>query len=465
MMSKDVLAFDLGASNGRAIVATYEEGKIKLNEIHRFSNDPVEMNNYIYWDFLRLFHELKTALIKAKKKGFHIQSVGIDSWGVDYGLVDGDGELIGNPIHYRDKRAAAGMEKLLQLYDEKDFKKRTGMDCVSYNTVNQLVNDRILLKSDDSKKDELRMLNIPDLFNYYLTGVMASEFSMATTTQLFDYENKDWNYELIEELQLPKTLFAPIQESGKIIGTVKESIISELKIEPLQVVSVTSHDTASAIQSIAADEEDFLFIATGTWVIVGSKQSHMIMNDEVMKYNLSNEGSKMPYVNLLKNHVGLWMLQESKRHWQKESMEIDFSEMVSEGEKAEIDSFIDIMDTRFFEPGNMPLKVADYCRETNQRVPETIGEIVKVIEQSLAKQIAKTLFQIEEAVGKNYTQVHIIGGGIQDRLLCSLIEKYSGKKLVIGPKEGTTFGNVIDQFMALEVFGEEDRLSVLKNSI
>jgi rhamnulokinase/L-fuculokinase len=460
MNQNQVLAFDLGASNGRAIVAQYDEGKIELHEVHRFSNDPVELNQYLYWDFPRLFHELKTALLAAKNQGFHLQSLGIDSWGVDYGLLDEAGELIANPIHYRDKRAARGMEMLLEKFNKDELKQFTGMDCVSYNTINQLMNDRQV-----AKNMPLKLLNIPDLFNYFLTGSLSSEYSMVTTTQLYNYETKDWNYKLMKELSIPAELFSPVMTSGSLIGDLKPSICEELNMKPLKIVSVTSHDTAAAIRAIPSNEEDFLFIATGTWIIVGSKQKQMTMNDHVMKYNLTNEGGKYTNVNLMKNHVGLWILQESKRQWHREGMTVDFAEMVSLGIEADIDAFIDIMDSRFFEPGNMPLKVVDYCKESGQRVPTTIGEIVRVIEQSLAKQIAQTLLELEEAVGKTYEQVHIIGGGIQDALLCNLIESYSGKKLVVGPKEATTLGNVIDQFVALDIIKESERIEVLKKSI
>lgn len=459
-MSKQVLAFDIGASNGRAIVGEYIDGQILLHEVHRFSNDPVQLNGYLYWDFPRLFHELKTSLVKAKNHGFNVLSVGVDTWGVDYGLIDEDGELMANPIHYRDERAQQGMNQLLERFNEEDLKKQTGMDCVSYNTVNQLMNERLLKKSGVTA-----MLNMPDLFNYFLTGIKGSEYSMASTTQLFDYKKDCWNDALIESIGINKDIFQEIIPSGTVVGNIKESIQQELKIKPVKVVSITSHDTAAAIRSVQTDDEDFLFIATGTWIIVGSKQKKMVMNDKVMTYNLTNEGGKYPNVNLLKNHVGLWMLQEVKRELEKEGHEISFTLMIDEAEKAQIDSHVDILDTRFFEPGDMSFKVQAFCKETKQTIPETMGEIVKVIEQSLAKQIAETLDHIEEAANKQYDTVYLFGGGVQDRLLCHLIEEYSGKKVILGAKEATAFGNVIDQFVALDVFDETKRIDILKNSI
>jgi len=458
--SRQVMAFDLGASNGRAIVGDFNYGKIVLHEVHRFNNDAVKLGNYLYWDFPRLFHELKTALVKAKNMGFVIESVGVDTWGVDYGLIDEEGDLITNPVNYRDDRAAAGMKQLLESFTKDELKLLTGMDCVTYNTVNQLINDKFLARGHAKA-----MLNMPDLFNFFLTGIYSSEYSMATTTQLYDYENKTWNWPLISKLELDPTIFQKVISSGTIVGDVKEDLLEELNMPSLKVSSVTSHDTAAAVRAVPTDGEEFLFIATGTWVIVGSKQKSVTMNDQVMAYDLTNEGGKFPHVNLLKNHVGLWMLQESKKYWEKAGHSLGFGDLVDMAEKVSVKAHVDITDERFFEPGNMPLKIQDYCRESHQEVPDSIGEIVLVIEQSLAKQIAESMGHIELATGKAYEEVYVFGGGVQDRLLLRLIGEYSGKKVVVGPKEATAFGNVLDQMIALDILKEDQRIKVLKASM
>ncbi len=460
MEKTQVMAFDLGASNGRAMIGDFVDGRITLHEVHRFNNDPVKLNNHLYWDFPRLFHELKTALIKSKNQGYEIVSVGIDTWGVDYGLIDEEGELIGNPVHYRDDRAAKGLALLMEKYDKETLKINTGMDCVSYNTVNQLLSDKQLTKGHVKA-----MLNMPDLFNYFLTGKMASEFSISSTSQLYDYNSHCWNLPMIQELQLPVNIFQEVIPSGTVVGEIKEELLEEMKMASVKVVAVTSHDTAAAIRSIPADEEDFLFIATGTWVIVGSKQTSMTMNQEVIDGDLTNEGGKFPNVNLLKNHNGLWILQESKRHWETEGVSISFAEMVRLARETNFESTIDILDERFFEPGNMPGKVKEYCEETGQAIPESIGEIVLVIEQSLAKQIAVTLKNIEKAVGKTYKKVYVFGGGVQDNLLCELIGRYSMKEVILGPKEATAFGNVLDQLIALGILDEAARIQVMEKSL
>lgn len=454
-----VLAFDLGASSGRGIIGEYLDGRIKLTEIHRFDNEPVLIQGVLYWDFLRLYHELKRTIKIAEQKGYSIASLGIDSWGVDYGVLDIKGRLMGNPVHYRDARAQRGMERLLERYTNEDLKARTGMDCVSYNTVNQLMEEEHVLQ-----RHAHCILNIPDLMNYCLTGKMASEYSMATTTQLFDYDKNTWNEAFIAELGFDRRLFHEVISSSTLLGSVQKEIIEELQVPSFQVVSVTSHDTAAAIQSVASEKKNFLFVATGTWIIVGSKQDGLTMNEAVMKYGLSNEGGRYPSVNLLKNHVGLWLIQETKRQLEKEGQVLSFSDLIEAGKAAQSDTFIDIMDERFFQLGNMVKKIEDYARETKQPIPKSVGEVIRIIEQSLGRQIARTLQQIEEATGIMEEEVFLFGGGIQDELLCECIEFYSGKKVVKGAKEATALGNILDQFIALGLIDEKNKNQVLKAS-
>lgn len=438
----EVLALDLGASNGRAIVGKEENGSISYHEVHRFKNEPVKLGNYLYWDFPRLFHELKTGLIKAKNQGFCVECVGVDSWGVDYGLIDIDGDLVNNPVHYRDERSEKGRQQLLTIIDEKELKIKTGMDSVSYNTVNQLLKDKNI-------KENVSFLNIPDLFNYLMTGIKGSEFSMATTTQLVDYDTLNWNWDLISTCGLSKDLFNEILPSGRIVGNATPEFLKQIGYTSLKVASVTSHDTASAVSS-TGNEDDFLFVATGTWIIVGSSQKQMTMNDIVMEHDLSNEGGKYPNVNLLKNHVGLWILQEVKREWEKEGIETDYPDMIAAARKSTIESIIDIDDDRFYAPGDMIQKIHQYLEETNQPLPKNMGDMVLIIEQSLAKKISETLKNIEKACGKEYEDVHVFGGGVRDSLLLELIEKYAKKKVVMGEIEATTIGNVKEQLSAMK---------------
>ncbi|MBC7960520.1 MAG: rhamnulokinase, partial [Vallitaleaceae bacterium] len=262
-----MLAFDFGASSGRGILGEIRDGKLTLQEVHRFSNDPVQLKNHLQWDFLRLIHEVKQCLTKCKNNGEEIVSIGVDTWGVDYGLLDGDGELMGNPFHYRDSRNEPMIEHCFKFISKEALITQSGLDCLPYNTIYQLLAETQVAHGPIYRAEQ--MLLMPDLFNYILTGQKRSEYSIATTTQLFDYSKSDWNYELLETLQLPRKLFAPVIYPGEIVGELTPEIRSELDLQPCKVISVGSHDTASAIAAIPAESEDFIFISTGTWVMVG----------------------------------------------------------------------------------------------------------------------------------------------------------------------------------------------------
>lgn len=442
-----MLAFDFGASSGRGILGEIKEGKMILKEVHRFSNDPVQLKNHLQWDFLRLVHEVKQCLLKCKNDGETIDSIGVDTWGVDYGLLDVEGELIGNPFHYRDLRTEPMLEHCFKYINKEDLIQKSGLDCLPYNTIYQLLAETQLNDGPINKAEQ--MLLMPDLFNYILTGQKRSEYTIATTTQLFDYEKSNWNYELIQMLNLPQHLFAPVIYSGAIVGELTAEIITELDIKSCKVISVGSHDTASAIAAIPAETDDFIFISTGTWVMVGVEAESLTVNETTKAYGLSNEGSASGKVNLLRNIMGLWLMQECKRQWLKEGCNIDYPEMVAEGLKAQVTCVINPDDPTFYAPGNMPEKIKNYCRMSNQQVPESVGEIVRAIAEGLALRISHTIEGLEEATGKTYEVIHMFGGGIQDVLFCQTVADFTGKKVITGPKEATAMGNILLQGMGL----------------
>ncbi len=453
----DVLAVDLGASNGRGIVGRYDENKksLSLHEVHRFENEPVKLGDYLYWDFPYLFRQIKIALLNAKNEGFDVKSIAVDTWGVDYGLIDKNAQLISNPINYRDDRSTKGLEKLLSMYSKEDLKKRTYMNSESYNTVNQL-----LFESNIDLGE--KMLFMPDLFTYFLSGESVCEYSMASTSQLVDYDNLDWNWKFIDELGLNKKIFTEITKPMQVAGKLKKEIADEIGIEQIDVVSITGHDTHLALNSVPSEADDFLFVATGTWIIIGSKQKKPVYNESLVKFDLSNEGGTYPDVNILKNHVGLWLMQRTKKYFNDRGDDIGFSEMIDLGEKSKLDSLIDIADPRFFGMGKMPELIADYLKETGQEPAETVGDYVRVIERSLAKKIAETIANIETTVDKTYEEVYMFGGGLRDRLLKGFIEEFSGKKIIEGVIEGTATGNVLEQLMSLGVIDDSQRVEIIK---
>lgn len=438
----DVLAIDLGASSGRAIVGQKKNGQTILHEVHRFSNGPVTINGTMHWDIHKLLNEIYTGIKKSFEAGYHPISLAVDSWGVDYGLIDDRGQLVDQPVHYRDQRSYDGQQILLKKYQEKTLKKRTYMASSFYNTVNQLLAEKHLDRSN------LTLLNMPDLINYFLTGKMNSEYSMATTTQLYDYHQMTWHDQLIGELALTNLRLLEPKACCHVIGNLKPALINDLQVPEMKVISITSHDTAVALRTL--EEDNVLFIATGTWIIVGVTCDEMLMNETILNGPMSYEGGLYPKKNLLINQMGLWLIQESKRYWQEQNMPYSFSELVKAGKEADIDSIIDVSDERFAAPGDMPEKIKAYCEETQQPVPDTVGEVICVIACSLAKKIAEHIDMLEVAIGQTYDTVHMYGGGIQDQLLIEMIKKYTNKSIELGVVEATAYGNVLEQFITLE---------------
>lgn len=443
---KRVLAFDFGASSGRAIIGTYDNGKISLEEVHRFSNDPVTVNGTMYWDVLRLFHEIKQGIIKAKHAG-GFDSIGIDTWGVDFGLIDKFGCLVENPIHYRDKRNLGMIEEAEKIVSKKEMYEKTGIQFMDFNTLFQLLSlkknrPHILERAD-------KLLFMPDLFSYMLTGKMVTEYSIATTSQMIDFNTHDWNYELLEKLDIPTDIFAPIVKSGTTVGNLSDEICEELGVEPVPVIAVCGHDTQSAITAVPKPEGDIAFISSGTWSIFGTELDKPVVNDKTFELNITNEGGYDYVTGFLKNIIGLWLIQESRRQWRKEGKEYSFAEL--EKMALEAKPFmcrIDPDSPEFTPPGNIPKRVCDYCERTGQYVPQTVGEIMRCIYESLALKYKDTFEMIKECTGKDYDCLHIIGGGTKDTLLSRMTAEACGCTVKTGPVEATVFGNVVIQLIS-----------------
>ncbi len=440
-MNKRILAFDFGASSGRAIIGTFNGKTIELEEVHRFSNDPVMLGDTFYWDVLRLFHEIKQGLVKARLAG-GFDAIGIDTWGVDFGLLDKDGRLLENPVHYRDLRTDGMIQKTFETVPADELYKETGLQFMSYNTLFQLV-------SLKEKRPELleradKFLFMPDLFVYFLTGNKKSEYSIASTSQLVSPYTHDWNRELIRRMGFSENLFSPLVDSGTSAGTLRKELCEELDLPPVEVMYVTGHDTASAVASVPAKKGDeFVYISSGTWSLMGIESDAPIINEKSAKYNYTNEGGINRTTRFLCNIMGLWLIQESRRQWIREGQELSFNDM----EKAALaspafQSFIDPTADVFMTPGNMPERIREFCRKTGQHVPETVGEVVRCIYESLALKYRETFKNIEEIAGKKYGVLHIVGGGTKDGLLSQFSANACGVPVVCGPIEATAMGNI-----------------------
>lgn len=463
MNKKQVLAFDFGASSGRCILGTLEDGKIKMEEIHRFSNDPVYVGDTMHWDILRLFFEIKQGILKAKNRS-EFQSIGIDTWGVDFGLIDEHGALVENPIHYRDDRTLNMQEEVFKLIDKEKLYKITGNQIENFNTIFQiysLVKDRpwILDRAD-------KMLLIPDLFNYFLTNKKKTEYSIASTTQLMNVFDKSWSDEILSNLNISKDIFTDIVPTGTVIGVLQKKVCDELGVPPVKVVAVAEHDTQSAVVSVPTDKEDFIFISSGTWSLFGTEIKTPIINDIAIKYNISNEGGYGNTITLLKNIIGLWLVQESRRQWQREGKDFSFSELEKMATNcSDFHSFVDPDSPEFMSVGNIPERIKQFCKKTRQQVPKNEGEIISCINQSLALKYRYTLEQIEQCTGKRYDEINMIGGGIQSELLCQMTASASNKKVIAGPVEATALGNVAVQFMALgDIKDIKEARAIINNS-
>lgn len=445
--AKKVLAFDFGASSGRAIVGTLKDGKITMQEVHRFSNDPVMVNGTMYWDTLRQFYEIKQGIVKAKKYG-EIESIGIDTWGVDFGLLDEHGELLENAIHYRDERTRDMIDKVFEKIPRDRLYEITGNEFMYFNTIFQMaaLKEKRPWIMDRAKK----FLFTPDLFNYFLTGEQKSEYTMATTSSMFDIRKKEWSKEVADALGLDMSFFPEVITSGTVVGELTPEICEELSVSPTKIVAVAAHDTQSASAVVPTQDDDFLFISCGTWSLYGTELPQPAISQKSLELNVSNEGAYGGKANFLKNIAGLWMVQESRRQWIREGQEYSFGELEMLAKEAEpFQSYIDVDADEFVSAGNMPRRIREFCQKTGQKVPETVGEIVCCINQSIALKYRNVLEKIEFCLDKKYNKIHMIGGGIQSKMLCQMTANATNCEVYAGPIEATALGNLAVQFIAL----------------
>lgn len=449
----NIIAFDLGASSGRAMLGRLVDGRIEITELHRFSNDPVQVGDRLHWDILRLYHEIKQGLLIAKNKGIEVASIGIDSWAVDFGFIGTNGELIGNPYHYRDRHTENMMEKLFAQLPASEIFGRTGIQFLQFNTIFQL----FALKQANSPwlQEGNRFLMIPDLLRYFLTGEMHNEFSNATTTQLYNPVAGKWDAELLKQLDLPEAWFGDVLQPGSQAGVLQASLCEELGIPSVPVIAVAEHDTGSAVAAVPATDRSFAYLSCGTWSLMGTEVQEPVINETAQKLNFTNEGGVEGTYRLLKNIMGLWILQESRRVWEKAGKSYSFPELVQlAGEAKPFGVFIDPDHPLFLAPGDMPARIAQYCRETGQQAPESVGEIVRCILESLALKYRFVFEMTERLSNQTFNGLHMVGGGINNTLLCQWSANAIGKPVWAGPSEGSAIGNMAVQWIAQGVFAD-----------
>ena len=460
---KRVLAFDLGASSGRGIIATLDNGKIELKEIHRFVNNGVKVRNTFYWDVLYLFDQIKQGIVKAKLDG-GFDSIGIDTWGVDFGLIDANGDLIDNPVHYRDDRTEGMPEELFEILSKEKVYNRTGTQIMNFNTLYQLF--YLAKYKPDLLKRADKFLFMPDLLNYLLTGVKKSEYTIASTSQMLNPYERCWDKELLETVGIPTDILCDIIKPGTVLGNVTEDICTELGIDEAKVVAVGGHDTASAVVSVPTTEEDFVYISCGTWSLFGTELKEPHIGEDSLEYSYTNEGGYNNTIRFLTNIMGTWLIQESRRQWIKEGNELTFNDM----EKMALASkpfqcFVDVDFADFGKPGNIPQRIKDFCERTGQYVPQTIGEVVRCIYESLALKYRHSFLNLKNITGKDFKGIHIVGGGTKDPLLCSMCSSACNVYVSAGPIEATALGNIAVQFMSAGAIKDiKEARTIIKNS-
>lgn len=459
------LAFDIGASSGRTILGHLDGDHLAIETLYSFPNTPVWMYKHMYWDILRLLHEIKQGLIATRLQGHQaIQSIGIDTWGVDFGLISQQGELLGNPYHYRDPHTSGIMDEVYQRIPPEELFTRTGIQFLPFNTIYQLYALKKAVSPLLDKTDTL--LLIPELLRYFLTGERVSEWTVASTTQLCNPYMHTWDNELLERLGIPTHFFRTPVMPGTIAGKLLPSVAEEVGLPALPMIAVAEHDTASAVVAVPAEHEDFAYLSCGTWSLIGTETTQPVVNATALALNVTNEGGIDGTTRLLKNVTGLWLIQECRRAWKNEGKQFSYEDERALTEQAPpFQTFINPDDPMFMNPLHMPRQIQHYCRETGQHVPESEAEILRCITESLALRYRFVLDRIESLTQKHFAGLHIVGGGAQNTLLCQYTANALARPTWVGPQEATAIGNLVVQFIALgQIANLQHARRIVRNS-
>ncbi len=430
-------AVDLGASSGRVMAGSVGPGRLELEEVHRFPNGPVRVGTTLYWDVLGIYREMLYGIRAAGE----LSGIGIDSWAVDYGLLDRSGALLGNPVHYRDSRTDGVLEQVVKTIPARELYDVTGLQQLPFNTLYQLVSEVDRLASAET------LLLIPDLLGYWLTGRIGAERTNASTTQLYDVHSRTWALDLASRAGIPPRLLPPLRDPGEQVGTLLPEVAAELGLPSLPVVAVGSHDTASAVVAVpASPEANFAYISSGTWSLVGLELDAPELGDAALAANFTNETGVDGKIRFLRNVMGLWVLTETLRTWGT----VTLADVLAEAAEAPpLAAVVDVDAPAFLAPGDMPARIAAACRESGQRPPGTRGELVRCIVDSLALAYRRTVRQAAELAGRSVEVVHVVGGGARNELLCQLTADACGVPVLAGPVEAAALGNVLVQARSL----------------
>lgn len=459
------IAVDLGAESGRVMLGHIADGRLSLEQIHRFSNGPVDEHGSLRWDFDRLLSEIKTGIGRAAKKADgKVRGIGVDTWGVDFGLLGADGELLEKPYHYRDSRTNGMMDKAFTLMPKRRIYESTGIQFMQLNSLYQvlamrLANSPVLAKTE-------RLLFMADLFSYFLCGKAFGEYTLASTSQMMDMQTSKWSKPIFDELSLPMKIMPDVTMPGAIVGELTDEVAKQAGCGKIPVVAIGSHDTASAVLGVPASGNKWAYLSSGTWSLMGVELPSAIINEKTFKYEFTNEGGVDDTIRLLKNIMGLWLVQECKRLWQREGQDLSYGELTKMAAAAKpFFGHIECDRSEFLAPGDMPARINKYLSETGQKPTQDKGQMVRLVLESLALKYRSVLSAIEDVTGQTIDVLHIVGGGIQNELLCQFTANAIGRKVVTGPIEATASGNILMQAKAAgQLKSIDEAREVIRNS-
>lgn len=464
-MKKNVyLAADFGGGSGRIIAGWLENGCLIMEEVHRFGNRQVRLGDHIHWDFPALYEDMKHGMKLAAAKGYAVQSIGIDTWGVDFGLLDSDGCLLGNPMCYRDSHTQGIPEQVSRLIPPSAHYATTGIQVMEINTLSQLYSRKGSAQLEAARQ----LLFMPDLFSYFLTGVANNEHCIASTSELLDAQKRDWSWDTIDALGLPRHIFGKIVMPGTIRGTLRKDIAAETGLGEINIVAVGSHDTASAVAAIPAEDTDgpWAFLSSGTWSLLGAELSEPILTEAARRAEFTNEGGVGGRIRFLQNITGLWILQRLMAEWEARGEAQTFDTLLPAAEEAVIDTIIPVSDATFTNPASMEEAIVNYCREHALKVPQNKAEMTRCVLQSLAEKYGEAIRHLNTLLPHPITRLHIIGGGSRNALLNRLTANATGLPVLTGPVEATAMGNILVQAMAAgEVADLEHLRAIVSRSV
>lgn len=450
--TKQILAFDLGAESGRGLLGRFDGRRLSLDVLHRFANGPVQTLDTLHWDVLRLYGEMLTAMRKAAAEHGDIAAVGVDTWGVDFALLGRDGQMLGNPRHYRDPHTENIMDEAFRRVPRLDVFRQTGIQFMRFNTLFQL----LALQRDRSPLLEAAetMLFIPDLFHYWFTGIKVNEYTDASTSQMLHPGKRTWASGLLRAFGLPERILGSLVQPGTVLGPLRPSVAQATGLAGVPVIAPATHDTAAAVAAVPAQGDSWAYISSGTWSLMGVEIPAPLVNDKALAFNFTNEGGVDGTIRLLKNIMGLWLVQECRRTWERGGRSYSYEELMRLAEAAPpFVSIVDPDDGSFILPSSMPAAIGDFCTRTDQPAPTEPGAVVRCALESLALRYRWVLERLEDLTSRRIATIHVVGGGSQNTLLCQLTADACNRPVVAGPIEATAIGNVLVQALGLGLVG------------